>query len=293
MLKCATYSSLFRLVVTNPDISGQDKEAVFQSASQGKLDVVLTSYDTFKQQFTAINEVRWSCVIFDEAHKIKNKSSKLSQICKRLKTVRRFGLTGTVMQNSFEELVRSGLCPLAPTALDRLTRRYNKWNLVDVIWPAYFGNIDYFKKQYINPIRSGAMQDASSGQISLGRVAAQALADKLKKIVLRRTKKHIMHQLPSKEDNVVFCPMTQLQREAYSRVLQSRSYEVLRRNSSVCECDSGKLAARCCKKESLISGDEWRQMVLPAITQLQKLASRAISDTDTDFFLVASKLMCF
>ena len=62
------------------------------------------------------------------------------------------------MQNSLEEL----------------------WNLVDFICPRLFGDLDYFKRQFIVPILAGHLHDASASTVAQGRVAAKALADKLR-----------------------------------------------------------------------------------------------------------------
>jgi SNF2 family DNA or RNA helicase len=89
-------------------------------------------------------------------HKIKNKQSKLTQLCKKIKTRRRFGLTGTVMQNSFEEL----------------------WTLIDFHCTGFLGSLDHFRKQYIGPIKNGHVHDATGGQIARGRIASKSLAEK-------------------------------------------------------------------------------------------------------------------
>src|SRR5690606_34259559 len=83
---------------------GKERFSVIANAGLHKLDVVIISYDTFKSLFKQINEIDWSFIVFDEVHKIKNRTSQISKLCKKLRVVRRYGLTGTMMQNSFEEL---------------------------------------------------------------------------------------------------------------------------------------------------------------------------------------------
>lgn len=144
---------------------------------------MLTSYETFRWNFKEINAIDWACMIFDEVslnnffhvyifpfsasqifsstiilqvHRIKNKASKLTQIFRRIRTRRRFGMTGTVMQNSFEEL----------------------WTLIDFHCPGFLGSLDNFRKQYINPIKNGHRRDATAAQIARGRIAAKSLAEK-------------------------------------------------------------------------------------------------------------------
>ena len=51
-----------------------------------------------------LNRVRWDAVIVDEVHRLKEAKAKVTQALKRLKCRRRIGLTGTLLQNKYEEL---------------------------------------------------------------------------------------------------------------------------------------------------------------------------------------------
>lgn len=100
-------------------------------------------------------------------------------------------MTGTVMQNSFEEL----------------------WTLIDFHCTGFLGSLDHFRKQYIGPIKNGHVHDATGGQIARGRIASKSLAEKyvfpnmvmhtnckilpnrLKRIILRRTKAIIANEV--------------------------------------------------------------------------------------------------
>lgn len=88
----------------------------------GTFDVVLSTYDTFRNDQEILASVRWNCAIFDEVHKIKGRyalvvefrcyrvdiwrfrKAKMTVAANAIHTQRRYGLTGTVMQNNFEEL---------------------------------------------------------------------------------------------------------------------------------------------------------------------------------------------
>jgi len=48
--------------------------------------------------------IDWASVIVDEAHKIKNHRSQITQAMKEMRCKVRVGLTGTVLQNNLEEL---------------------------------------------------------------------------------------------------------------------------------------------------------------------------------------------
>ena len=51
-----------------------------------------------------LRPIPWRCVVLDEAHRLKNKSSKITEFLKTYKMEHRVLLTGTPLQNSLEEL---------------------------------------------------------------------------------------------------------------------------------------------------------------------------------------------
>ena len=70
---------------------------------------------------------------------------------------RRYGLTGTVMQNKLEEL----------------------WNLLDWASPGILGPIEQMRNQFISPIQWGQRIDATDVQIAISRRAALLLSQKV------------------------------------------------------------------------------------------------------------------
>jgi len=234
-----------------------DKLKALDDAKANRLDVVLISYETLATSVKHLNETTFSCVVFDEAHRVKNLKTKVYTACAALKVRRKYGLTGTVMQNSFEELW--ALCHVLGFATSAL------------------GDLDYFKKHYISPIKEGHVQDASNAQISRASIVASSLVEKLSRFILRRTKQCISHQLPPKEDHIVFCAPTELQLKIYKRITDSPLYRLLRQNSIPCTCGSGIAASRCCSKRpkalEMSSKIDMPKVALPALTRLQQLAN--------------------
>jgi chromodomain-helicase-DNA-binding protein 4 len=51
-----------------------------------------------------INRCSWTCVVADEAHRLKNRKTKVFETMTSLTCKRRVALTGTPLQNNFEEL---------------------------------------------------------------------------------------------------------------------------------------------------------------------------------------------
>lgn len=83
---------------------GPNRDLILDKAVARETEVMITSFDTFRIYGNTISEVSWDTVIVDEAHRLKNEKSKLYNACLNIKTKRRYGLTGTVMQNKIMEL---------------------------------------------------------------------------------------------------------------------------------------------------------------------------------------------
>jgi SNF2 family DNA or RNA helicase len=80
-----------------------------------------------------LSSIKWDCVIVDEAHRLKNEKSKLYQACSKISTKRRFGLTGTIMQNKYIEL----------------------FNVFEWAAPGSLGPREFFREYYDEPIKQG------------------------------------------------------------------------------------------------------------------------------------------
>jgi SNF2 family DNA or RNA helicase len=61
-------------------------------------------HPTLRVGVSEFAKMKWSACIFDEAHKLKNKKTALYEAAMKLPVGRRIGLTGTIMQNSYDEL---------------------------------------------------------------------------------------------------------------------------------------------------------------------------------------------
>ncbi|KAH3756314.1 Switch 2 protein [Pelomyxa schiedti] len=230
-------------------------EALLNTAKRGRVKVLLASYETFKLNLDELNTINWNCIIFDEVHKIKNKDTTLTKVCKSIASPRRYGLTGTVMQNSFEEL----------------------WTLIDFTNPGYLGSLDEFRRNFVAPIKTGQRRNATPYEVNRARMCSKELGARLHKIILRRDKSIIQEKLPGKEDNVVFCKLTEVQTRCYRRALESPVLDRIRRHVVKCHCGSNKPANSCpCQglRDSLAPQEnDWKTEVLRAITLLQKTAS--------------------
>ncbi|KAG5844892.1 hypothetical protein ANANG_G00132990 [Anguilla anguilla] len=89
----------------------------------GEWDVCVTSYEMLIREKTVFKKFNWRYLVIDEAHRIKNEKSKLSEIVREFKTTNRLLLTGTPLQNNLHELwsLLNFLLPTCSTPQKTLT----------------------------------------------------------------------------------------------------------------------------------------------------------------------------
>jgi superfamily II DNA or RNA helicase/HJR/Mrr/RecB family endonuclease len=94
-------------------------------------NVLIISYETLSNyQFSFADKAfNWGCVIYDEAHKIKNPNAQISQAARALSSLTPFSalLTGTPIENELRDL----------------------WALFDVFDPTHLGSWKAFKKEFV------------------------------------------------------------------------------------------------------------------------------------------------
>ncbi|CAK7267361.1 hypothetical protein SEPCBS119000_002509 [Sporothrix epigloea] len=234
---------------------GAGKDDVLQSARAGRLEIMITTYTTYKNHRDRINTVRWDAVVADECHVLKERFSETTRAMNDVNALCRIGLTGTAIQNKYDEL----------------------WTLLNWTNPGRFGTPADWKQTITRPLTIGQSHDATLLQLSLARTTARKLVENLlPEFFLRRMKTLIAHQLPRKTDRVVFCPLTERQSEAYTNFVNSPTVEHLRHVSDPCDCGSGLTRGFCCYNSIPGTDTSWYSMVFPTIQSLLKLANHLI-----------------
>ncbi|KAI9778697.1 MAG: hypothetical protein M1839_007928 [Geoglossum umbratile] len=229
-----------------------EKEAALQAAASGRLEVMITTYATYRLNKDPINMVEWDCVIADECHIIKERHSGITKAMNDINALCRIGLTGTAIQNKYEEL----------------------WTLLNWTNPGRFGPISTWKSSISAPLKVGQSHDATVYQLRLARSTAKKLVENLlPEFFLRRMKTLIADQLPKKSDKVVFCPLTETQRDAYGLFVDSDIVQYIKTSGERCDCGSKKKRGWCCYAVLPSSGRRWQEFVFPAISNLQKLSN--------------------
>ncbi|KAJ3546730.1 hypothetical protein NMY22_g1941 [Coprinellus aureogranulatus] len=202
-----------------------ERAEVLKNFKYGRLDVLVTSFDLARQDIELLCDEAFSCVIVDEAHRVKSTNSKTTEAFHRFSQRGRFGLTGTAIQNSYKEM----------------------WVILDWTNPGRVGTSKQWTKFITAPLTVGQSASASKAERELKQRVAEALVHELlPKLFLRRTKDVIKAQLPKKIDNVVFCRLTDLQIAVYKRILRLEAVQNLINRQQPCECGSKEKRKDCC-----------------------------------------------
>jgi SNF2 family DNA or RNA helicase len=128
-------------------------------------DVLIVSYGILQTEEKALSQVFFSTIVLDEAHTIKNFTTKTSKAAMQLQASFKMVLTGTPIQNHLGEI----------------------WNLFNFINPGLLGTLAHFTDHYIKT------EDKTS-QKHLKKLIAP--------FILRRTKSAVLDELPPKTEIV-------------------------------------------------------------------------------------------
>lgn len=109
------------------------KRDVYEGAKSGRLEILITTYQTYTNHKDELNIIPWDCVVADECHQLKERSSQTTQAMNELNALCRIGLTGTAIQNKYEEL----------------------WTLLNWTNPGRFGPISTWTSSISQPLRMG------------------------------------------------------------------------------------------------------------------------------------------
>ncbi|CAM44296.1 putative helicase [Leishmania braziliensis MHOM/BR/75/M2904] len=163
--------------------------------SEDAFHVCVTSYNLVVQDRKAFRRRPWGFLVLDEAHHVKNFMSLKWQSLFDLQAEYRLLLTGTPLQNSIMEL----------------------WSLFHFLLPfasAFRSNVE-FKEWFSNP-----MDEMITGRSTLNEDIVRRLQALIRPFMLRRLKKDVETQLPTKTEKVVLCHLSRRQRSLYDDYMQ-------------------------------------------------------------------------
>ena len=158
-----------------------------------KYDLIITSYDLLKRDIQYYKEYSFRYAIADEAQYLKNSTTQNAKAIKQIKSMSRFALTGTPIENSLAEL----------------------WSIFDFIMPGYLFNYKDFKTKYETPI----VKDEDEKSL-------KKLKMLIEPFILRRTKKEVLTELPEKIVTVLNNEMDEEQEKLYLTYLAQAKEEL-------------------------------------------------------------------
>lgn len=187
--------------------------------------VITTPEMLVTDDYTELTAVDWKMLVVDEAHRLKNHNSKLAA---NLRDSRfNFGhtllLTGTPIQNNMNEL----------------------WTLLNVIDPAKYDDMDDFLELYGDIKSKERIDDLHEG---------------IRPYILRRLKEDVEKSVPPKEETLIECELTVVQKKWY-RALYEKNVQFLHKNKKKA-LDGPSISnlamqlRKCCNHPFLLRGVE-------------------------------------
>ncbi|CCH44088.1 chromatin-remodeling complex ATPase [Wickerhamomyces ciferrii] len=150
-----------------------------------KFDVLVTSFEMVIREKSALKKLAWQYIVVDEAHRIKNEESALSQIIRLFYSKNRLLITGTPLQNNLHEL----------------------WALLNFILPDVFGDSEVFDQWFEN------QEDDQD-------LVIQQLHKVLNPFLLRRVKSDVEKSLLPKKEVNLYVGMSEMQVKWYQKLLE-------------------------------------------------------------------------
>lgn len=171
--------------------SSKDPEIMLDFLKNNDHAMVICTYGLLQEHVEFFQQVKWNCLVLDEAQNLKNITTKRTTATRKLSAHFKLCLTGTPLENHYGEL----------------------FSLFDLIVPGSLGDISGFREHYVNPVR-------------VLREDIDFLKLKIKPLLMRRTKAQVMHELPPKIEATVKLPFEDDQRRIYRDIASSYNEQV-------------------------------------------------------------------
>ncbi|TPX39409.1 hypothetical protein SeLEV6574_g07232 [Synchytrium endobioticum] len=151
----------------------------------GKFGICVTSYEMCLREKSHLKKFSWQYIIIDEAHRIKNENSLLSQIVREFPSRNRLLITGTPLQNNLHEL----------------------WALLNFLLPDVFEKSADFDAWF-------AKQGGDQNKV------VEQLHKVLRPFLLRRIKADVEKSLSPKKRVNLYVGLSGMQRQWYRKILE-------------------------------------------------------------------------
>ena len=184
----------------NYNVNNINNNNTFSNTS--KFKVIITTYEYVMKDKYALNKVFWQYIIVDEGHRMKNAKSKFTQtLGTQFKSACRLLLTGTPLQNNLSEL----------------------WALLNFLLPKIFNSCDEFEKWFNQPFSNKLGGNSGDRQnFDLNEEERLLIINRLHQVLrpflLRREKKEVEKELPSKTEHIVKIELSAWQKIVYKQI---------------------------------------------------------------------------
>ncbi|KAB8284604.1 SNF2 family N-terminal domain-domain-containing protein [Yarrowia lipolytica] len=167
-------------------------EIIANEVLTADFDVVISSFEIVIREKSALKKVAWEYIIVDEAHRIKNEDSMLSQIIRLFHSTNRLLITGTPLQNNLHEL----------------------WALLNFLLPDIFSEAETFDQWFEEKEAEG--EEGENDEDSV----VKQLHKVLRPFLLRRVKNDVEKSLLPKKELNLYIGMSDMQVQWYQKLLE-------------------------------------------------------------------------
>lgn len=187
--------SITKVVYKGPPNARKQQQ---QQIRWSNFQVLLTTYEYIIKDRPVLSKIKWTHMIVDEGHRMKNSSSKLSSTLSTYYSCRyRLILTGTPLQNNLPEL----------------------WALLNFVLPNIFKSVKSFDEWFNTPFANTGGQDRMDLSEEEQLLVIRRLHKVLRPFLLRRLKKDVEKDLPDKQERVIKCRFSALQTKLYKQLV--------------------------------------------------------------------------
>lgn len=177
-------------------VTNTNKKRILQEFKEG---ILVINYESIwdrktKELLPTIKQTDWDIVVYDEAHRLKNRNANHTKACKKIKSERTFMLTGTPIENSPDEL----------------------WSLLNLMYPKVFNSYWRFVDQWCKT-STMRMHGREIKNIT-GCLDPKSMHEMLSPIMIRRLKKDVLTQLKGKTYKNIYVELNPADRKVYDEL---------------------------------------------------------------------------